>query len=70
MKKNDAYRALAGRHGYQDSKRYRRILEYLMTPRRAELVALLPAKPDDLADKLGIAVAEVRKELEDCTGRA
>ena len=64
MKKNDAYRALAGRHGYQDSKRYRRILEYLMTPRQAELVALLPSKPDELADKLGIPVAEVGKEME------
>ncbi len=64
MTKNDAYRVLAEKHGYQDSTRYRGILEYLMTPRQAELVGLLPMKPEELASKLGIPAAEVRKEME------
>jgi len=64
MPKNDAHTALAARHGYANSVRYRRILEYLMTPRQAELVVLLPMKFDELAKKLGMDVAKVKKEVE------
>jgi len=64
MTKNDAYTALAARHGYANSVRYRRILEYLMTPRQAELVVLLPMKFDELAKKLGMDVAKVKREVE------
>jgi hypothetical protein len=44
MAKNDTYAALAERHGYKDSLRYRCILEYLMTPKQAELAALMPMR--------------------------
>ncbi|MGB2855820.1 MAG: 4Fe-4S dicluster domain-containing protein [Dehalococcoidia bacterium] len=64
MNASEPYAVLAARHGYENSARYRRILEYLMTPRQAELVALLPMKYQELADKLGMNVAEVEKELE------
>jgi len=64
MTKNDVYKALAERHGYKDSLRYRRILEYLMTPKQAELAALMPMKYDELAKKLNMDVAAVKKEVE------
>lgn len=64
MTKNDAYTILAGRHGYQDSPRYRRILEYLMNPKQAELVALLPMKYEDLAKKIKMDVAKVKNEMQ------
>lgn len=62
---NDAYSILAGKHGYQHSVRYRCLLEYLMTPEQAELVALLPANHEELARKLDMDVAMVKKALED-----
>ncbi len=65
MNESDAYAILAGKHGYQDSVRYRRILEYLMTPEQAQLVALLPMNGEELARKLHSDTASVKKELED-----
>lgn len=65
MSTNDAYSVLAGRHGYQDSVRYRRILEYLMTPQQAEMVTLLPMKHQELAGKVGMDIAAVRTQVED-----
>ena len=64
MSKNDAYAVLAGRHGYQDSLRYRRILEYLMTPEQAQLVTFLPMKYEELANRLGTDVETVKRQLE------
>ena len=69
VNKNDAYAILAGKHGYQDSVRYRRILEYLMTPEQAELVTLLPMKYGELANRLGMDVAAVKKDLEALYGK-
>ncbi|HEY49966.1 MAG TPA: 4Fe-4S dicluster domain-containing protein [Dehalococcoidia bacterium] len=69
MSKEDTYSVLAERHGYRDSVRYRRILEYLMTPQQAELVALLPLKYEELAHRLGIDVAKVKSELENLYSR-
>jgi len=64
MTATDAYRTLATKHGYENSTRYRSILEYLMTPEEAELVALLPGSYEDLAGKVGIDPEAVRKTLE------
>ena len=64
MTAKDAYRTLAARHGYEDSARYRSILEYLMTPDEAELVALLPGSFEDLAAKVGSDPESVKKTLE------
>jgi ferredoxin/DNA-binding Lrp family transcriptional regulator len=64
MTKNDLYTSLAERHGYKDSLRYRCILEYLMTPKQAELVVLMPMKYDELAKKLNMSASAVKKEVE------
>jgi electron transport complex protein RnfB len=64
MAENDIYAALAERHGYRNSVRYRRILEYLMTPEQAELVALLPMQYEDIANRLNTSPATVKKEME------
>jgi Pyruvate/2-oxoacid:ferredoxin oxidoreductase delta subunit len=60
----DIYTALAARHGYGDSERYRRILKLLMTPLQAQLVARLPAPPEELAQQLNLGVEEVKKEID------
>lgn len=64
MAENDTFSNLAERHEYKDSVRYRRILEYLMTTRQAELVALLPMKYEELAKSLKMKVEAVKKEVE------
>jgi len=58
------YKVLAGKHGHPDSTRYQRLLEYLMTPQQAEIVAMLPSDSDEVAAKLGVEVATVNLELE------
>lgn len=60
---SDAYKELAKRHGYEESERYRRVLEFLMTPQQADIVVQLPAEPSDIAAKLGISVDTVNSEL-------
>ncbi|UCG83876.1 MAG: 4Fe-4S dicluster domain-containing protein [Dehalococcoidia bacterium] len=64
MSSSDKYAELAARHGYRDSVRYRRILEYLITPEESRLVALLPMKYDRLAEEMGTDVDSVNKQLE------
>ena len=64
MTTTDSYASLAERHGYPESLRFRRVLEFLMTPQQADLVALLPAEPADIAAKLGIPVEAVKAEIE------
>jgi electron transport complex protein RnfB len=65
MNVNEAYGELAGRHGYRDSARYRRILEHLMSPQEAQLASLLPKKYEDLAKELGADVASVKGEVQE-----
>jgi ferredoxin len=60
----DAYQLLAEKHGYGHSKRYRRILEFLMTPKQSEIVASLPASFEAVASNTGINIEEVRKEID------
>jgi len=60
----ESYAALAKKHGYPESLRYRRVLEFLMTPQQADLVAQLPAEPANIAAKLGIPVETVKSEIE------
>jgi len=64
MTTTESYAALAKKHGYPESLRYRRVLEFLITPQQADLVALLPAEPADIAAKLGIPVETVKSEIE------
>jgi NAD-dependent dihydropyrimidine dehydrogenase PreA subunit len=58
------YRVLAERLGWGDSERFRKILEFLMTPKQAEIVTYLPAAFEEVASKSGLSVEEVRKEID------
>ena len=49
----DAYTVLAGKLGYAESDRLRRLLERLMDKEEAEIVASLPCSAAELAQKLG-----------------
>ena len=61
----DTYTALAERHGQGSSQRYRKILQLVMTPRQAELVALLPAPWEELSQKSGMSLQEVKDNIRD-----
>jgi len=65
MVANDAYSILMERHGYPDSERYRRVLEYLMTPEQVNIAAELPAPLEELANKLQMPVEAISKELDE-----
>jgi len=60
----DAYEVLAERHGFGGSQRYRKILELLMTPKQAELVLNLPGSFEEVAQKTGMSVEEVRSNID------
>lgn len=64
MTSHDPYAVLAERHGYAHSERYHRILEFLMTPQQAGIVTELPATPEEIASKLGLAMETVKSEIE------
>lgn len=64
MTGGDAYTALADKHGFKDSARYRKVLEFLMTPRQAQMVVSLPKSFNDLAKDFNINVETVKKELD------
>ena len=65
MSESDVYTALAERHGFGTSERYRRILEFVMSPRQARLAALLPMEPEELAAKEGVPVETVNADLKE-----
>jgi len=65
MAEKDAYSILMERHGYPNSERYRRVLEYLMTPEQAKIAVELPAPPEELADKLQMSVEALNRELDE-----
>jgi len=64
MLDKDVYSLLTERHGYGNSERYRRVMEYLMTPQQAKIVAELPAPPEELSQKLHLPVELIKNELE------
>lgn len=61
----DAYEALAQKHGYGGSARYRKVMETLLTPIQAQIALELPAQPEDLAAKLKVGVDKVKAEIKD-----
>lgn len=61
----DAYQPLAERMNYPDSEHFRRVLEALMSPQEAEIVALLPTSTRELATKLGLTMETVEQKLEE-----
>jgi len=64
MSTTDAYANLIERLGYPGSNRLRLILEHLMTPEQAQMVAALPGTPEEVAQRTGFAVDRVRAELD------
>ena len=62
---HDDYTTLAGQLGFADSKRFRAVLENLMTPDQARIAAALPGTAADVADKTGFDEALIKKELEE-----
>ena len=63
-KGSDKYTELAGRLGYAQSDRFRRILEFLMTPEQAAIVAELPKPAEELSAKLDFEVSTIKRHLE------
>lgn len=61
----DAYTDLASRHNFAESQRYRQIMQMLMTPAQAQLVAALPAPSEELSQKLGRPLSQVKADLEE-----
>lgn len=64
MAKNDDYTELAAVFRSGDSDRLRRILENMMTPDQAKMVAALPGTPDEVAAKTGFDVSTIKESLE------
>jgi len=60
----DTYTVLAERLGLPDSARLRKLLEYLMSPEQSRIVVELPAPPEEIAVKLSMEVATVKRELD------
>ncbi len=65
MNSNEAYETLATGLGYSGSGRLRVVLEDLMTPEQAQMVAALPGSPADVAEKSGFSEDQVLKEFDD-----
>lgn len=65
MSGKDAYAVLITSLGYSDSVRLRRIMEKLMTPEQAQMVAALPATVGEVAQKTGIDLKQVKDSLEE-----
>jgi len=64
MSTNDAYDNLMERLGHPGSTRLRTIMEYVMTPEQAQMVATLPGTPAEVAQRTGFAEDKVRAELD------
>ena len=66
----DTYSIIAARHKYPDSASYRRLLEFLLSPLQARLAAETPGTAEDLAQKVGLSLAEITPALDDMVHRA
>lgn len=64
MASTDAYAVLAERHGYPNSARYLRILEFLMTPQQARIMADLPSPLEEIALRQNLPLETVKAEIE------
>ncbi len=65
MGSNDAYEELSTRLGYPGSSRLRVIMEDLMTPEQAQMVATLPGSPAEVVEKTGFAEDAVLGALDE-----
>lgn len=66
MTPDEAYKDLMEKLRYPDSARLRALLENLITPEQAMMVACLPGTVQEVAEKLDMDVAEVQKGLDEC----
>jgi NAD-dependent dihydropyrimidine dehydrogenase PreA subunit len=64
MTVHDAYQNLMNSLKYPDSIRLRAILEDLLTPDQARIVAALPGTINEAAQKTGLDAGQVKKELD------
>ena len=64
MTTTDAYAVLCQRLGFPDSKWLRKLLEHLMTPEQSRIAVELPAPPEEIATKLNMEEATVKRELD------
>lgn len=65
MPEADAYTILASRHGQENSERYRRILQFAMTQRQADLAVLMPMTHAELAAESGLPLETIQQEVEE-----
>ncbi len=64
MSTQNQYSVIAERFGYPESKRFHALLEDLMTPEQAQMVAVLPGTAEEVAQTTGIDESLVKEELE------
>lgn len=64
MMAEDSYQILMNNLKYPNSKRLRAILEHLLTPEQAQMVASLPGSAEEVAQKTGFDVEKIKKELD------
>ena len=64
MSGSDVYEGLLAHLGFPGSDRLRAILENMMTPDEAEMVAALPGTPQEVADKTGMDIGRVTGTLD------
>ncbi len=65
MSGDDAYATLMERVGFPDSSRLRPIMEELMTPDQARMVAMLPGTAEEVAERSGIEINRVKDSLDE-----
>jgi electron transport complex protein RnfB len=65
MPEPDVYTVLASRHGFGESERYRRILEFVMNPRQARIAAMLPVALEECAAKEGVPLETVQADIKE-----
>ena len=65
MAEKDPFDVLTELLGFPGSTRLRQIYEYLMTPKHAKVASALPGSAEEVAQKTGIPVDEVRGLLDD-----
>ncbi len=64
MNADESYKFLMGHLGYPDSARFRAVLENMMTPEQAQMVASLPGTAEDVAEKTGFDAGNIQEQLE------
>lgn len=65
MAEKDSFGVLAAKLGFPESVTLRAVLEYLISPRQADLAAAMPGSPDELADRLGMDKAAAMSDIHD-----